>query len=1096
MSDFTHLHVHSHFSTLDGFNTPKELFEVAKEKGQTSIAITDHGTLAGHREAQRAAKELGMKPILGLEGYWSETDRFDKRERKDREDGTRVYHHLILLAKNANGYNNLNKISEVAWTEGFFHKPRFDFQTLDEYGDDLIITSACLGGPVASEINDNNNPEKAYERAKMFYDRFGNDFYIELIPDNPAEVNLQLLEIADRLGAPVIATADCHFGKPEYRNLEEALLIAGTNPKINPDFDLKTARSITDIMERFDYTWPDRKISFKELDLYVMDRLDIQWRFEKQGIDRPDLYENTVAIADQIGDYEYFEGLDLLPRPKTDDPHTLLTNKAFAGLKRRGLDTQEYRDRLNFELGVIAKKNFSSYFIIVANMVGWAKSKDIMVGPGRGSAAGSLTCYALGITDVDPIKYGLLFFRFINPERNDFPDIDTDYMDTRRHEVMDYLRKQYKNVGNISTFTYYKEKNAIKDAARVLRIPFSEVNRMLKKVETFDDYIGSTDPMVVQFRQQNPEVIKLADAFRGRIRQTGMHAAGIIVSREPIAQYAPTETHTDPNSQLKERVRTIALDMGEVEQVGMIKLDVLGLKTLSVIRDAVNLIRENSGDEIDVNALDLNDIEVYKSLSAGNTQGIFQAEQPASTKLIVEMGVYNFDELTASNALVRPGAANTIGKDYISRKKGHQQVRYIHDIVRPFTENTLGLVLYQEQLMQICVALGGMSMSEADKVRKIIGKKKDVSEFDAYREKFVSGASGYIGPESAERLWHEFEAHADYSFNASHAVAYSMITYWTAWLKHYYPLEFMTALLRNENSDDKLTDYLFEARRLGIEMKLPHINKSGKTFEIDGNGIRFGLTSIKYISDLTYASLNQIRPVSSAEEMAAAAKQKGNGISTRTVEALDRVGALNFGRSLQEWQRHYLYEYLKLPVFETVNLPAMTLVQLRPLDEFDDSEAFLSVARVRGIKKGKGWSLIDLIDQTGTAGVFHDENTLLEPGNMYVLLIANNRIARFIPVDELGSGQSDVLYKMLTMNDYALDEGQYRVVSFKSRRTKAGKLMADMVLLDNQGDLTPVMVWPKTYHEAFGVCEVGRRVDATLGKTEDGKLFLGKVKQS
>ena len=509
------------------------------------------------------------------------------------------------------------------------------------------------------------------------------------------------------------------------------------------------------------------------------------------------------------------------------DPDGELKTLALDGLKERGLGgNQEYLDRLDEELKVIKDKNFGPYFLVVRNMINWAKKEGIMVGPGRGSSAGSLLCYSLGITDIDPIPHGLLFFRFINPERNDFPDIDTDIQDNRREEVKDYLVRQYRHVASIATFLSFKDKGVVRDIARVLNIPLPDVNKVLKMVDTWDEYC--TSKSTLEFRMKYPEIEKYGEQLRGRIRGTGIHAAGVVTSKDPIFRFAPMETRTSPGS--NERIPVVAVDMTEAERIGLIKIDALGLKTLSVLNDTLKIIEDRHGKKIDLLKIGMEDSKIYEMLSSGFTKGVFQCEATPYTNLLVKMGVKNFSELVASNALVRPGAANTIGKDYIARKHGKQNISYHHQVMKKFTEDTYGCILYQEQVMQACTELGGMSMAEADKVRKIIGKKKDAKEFDIFKDRFVDGASKFIAPNVAVELWQDFEAHAGYSFNKSHAVAYSTLSYWTAWLKTHYPLEFMFAILKNEKDKDARTEYLIEAKRMGISVRLPHINESDNDF--------------------------------------------------------------------------------------------------------------------------------------------------------------------------------------------------------------------------------------------------------------------------
>jgi len=836
---FTHLHVHSYYSLMDGLNSPLELVQAAKAAGQTAIAITDHGTLSSHREMQIACKDQGIKPILGVEAYISPTDRFDRSSKTDKS--IQAYNHIILLAKNKKGLENINTLQELAWNEGFYHKPRIDREILNDYKEGIIVLSGCLNGLISKAI-EKGNKDEAKLLLKSFKQMFMDDFYIEVQSHNPHEINSALLELADELGIKAVATGDAHFAKEEDRVLEEAMLILSTSPKMDKDADFDMSRNIKDINDRLNYLYPDRRISFQNYNLFIQTREEIQADFVKAGITRTDIYENTMEIANKIGEYDFNQGLDLLPVPKTDADERLreLSEKGLERLQKASDDI--YKARLEEELGVIASKNFASYFLVVADMINWAKDNDIRVGPGRGSAAGSLVCYALGITDVDPIKYDLLFFRFINPERNDFPDIDTDFEDRRRKEVKDYLKKKFKHVASISTYTYFKDKGVVRDAARVFMVPLQEVNRALKPVDTFEDFIDS--PNTKEFRTRYPEVVWLAERLRGRIRSVGVHAAGVVVAKDDIRKYAPVESREDAQDKVSGRIPVVAYDMDTVADIGLIKLDALGLKTLSVMSDTIKSIKSRTGKDINLSELPMDDPKVYKMLSDGYTKGVFQAEATPYTNLLIKMGVDKFEDLAASNALVRPGAMNTVGASYIKRKHGDEAVQFIHPIMKPFTENTYGVIIYQEQVMQACVHLGGMSWSEADKVRKIIGKKKDAKEFDQFKDRFIDGASKHISKKQAETLWHTFEAHAGYSFNRSHAVAYSMLSYYAAWLKTYYPLEFMFSILKNENDKDARTEYLIESKRLGLRVSLPHINESDIYFSLQKDRIVFGLAEV------------------------------------------------------------------------------------------------------------------------------------------------------------------------------------------------------------------------------------------------------------
>ena len=1090
---FTHLHVHSYYSLMDGLNSPAELAQAAKDAGQEYLAITDHGTLSSHREMQIACKEIGIKPILGVEAYISPTDRFDRSSKTDKS--IQAYNHIILLAKNKKGLSNINALQEIAWNEGFYHKPRIDREILNEYHEGIIVLSGCLNGIVSKAIEKQEFSE-AKLLLKNFKQTFGEDFYVEVQSHNPKEINEKLLELSDELGIKAVATGDAHFAKGEDKILEEAMLILSTSPKADKEADFDMSRNMKSMLDRFNYLYPDRRISFQNYNLFIQTREEIEADFKKAGITRTDIFDNTMEVASKIGEYDFYQGLDLLPVPKTDADDKL-SQMAFEGLERLHLTSSwlgndQYEQRLVEELEIIKSKSFASYFLVVADMINWAKTNNIMVGPGRGSAAGSLVCYSLGITDVDPIEYDLLFFRFINPERNDFPDIDTDFEDRRRKEVKDYLKKKFKHVASISTFTYFKDKGVVRDAARVFMVPLGEVNKALKSVDTFEDFVES--PNTREFRAKYPEVEWLAERLRGKIRSVGVHAAGVVVAKDDIRKYAPIESREDAQDKVSGRIPVVAYDMDTVADIGLIKLDALGLKTLSVLSDTIASIKDRSGKQINFSEIELKDPEVYKMLSEGYTKGVFQAEATPYTNLLMKMGVSTFEDLAASNALVRPGAMNTVGASYINRKHGTEAIKYVHSIMQPFTENTYGVIIYQEQVMQACVHLGGMTWSEADKVRKIIGKKKDAKEFDQFKDKFIQGAEKHISKKEAQHLWHDFEAHAGYSFNRSHAVAYSMLSYYTAWFKRYYPLEFMFSLLKNENNKDTRTEYLIEAKRLGLKVRLPHINESELYFSLKDNAIIFGLAEVKFISDSIANKIIERRPYASYEDFVQKASAKGSGINSRAVSALNAIGGAAFEdnpRSGKEKDNYY--EFLGIPTFN-LDLPPRIKAQARPIEEFDDLGSFVMFGMVKSIKRGNGWARVELVDETGSIGLFHNEQTQIETNQMYFILVGDNRISRYIKVSDISKDSNDIFVDYLYRKEYDLAENEYLVISFTPYKTKAGKMMSHIVMTDKDKNLTRAIAFPTMYKISLAKMREGMKCQVILSKLDDGTLNIKEIK--
>jgi DNA polymerase III subunit alpha len=1075
---------------MDGVATPEEYIKRAKENGMQAIAITDHGALSGHRPMYRAAKAEGIKPILGIEGYITK-DRFDKRDKTERISPTDlVYNHIVILAKNQQGLENLNRLNELGWTEGFYKKPRIDFEILERYKEGLIVSTACPSGLINKALEHKEYAE-AKNHLKWFKDVFQEDFYVEIMPHNSREMNHELLELADSMEIKVIVTPDCHHATPDQKVVQEMMLILNTHAKIDKNSKFEKSLKMDDMMKRLDYLYgEDRMMSFRTFDIHLLSYEEMKQAMNMQGIQREDIYSNTLEVADKIGDYDIVEGLDLLPR-KVDDPHMALVDLVLKGMEEKGLyDKEEYKERMQEELDIIRDKNFSPYFLIVSNMLTWAKDQGILVGPGRGSAAGSLVCYALGITDIDPLEHGLLFFRFINPDRNDFPDIDSDIADSRREEVKAYLEQEYEHVASIATFLMFKGKGIVRDVSRALNIPLAEVNKVLKVVDDWDDFIKNKQAQ--WFRMKYPEVVTYGEQLRGRIRGTGIHAAGVVTAKEPIFKYAPLETRVAPGT--KERIPVVAVDMEEAADIGLIKLDILGLKTLSVIDETLKKIKERHKLTVKLKDIKLDDSKIYAMLSDGNTKGVFQCEATPYTNLLVKMNVSNFAELVASNALVRPGAMNTIGKSYIARKNGKEPIEHLHPILQEITQDTYGKILYQEQVMLACVKLGGMSMSDADKVRKIIGKKKDAKEFDVFKDQFVTGASKHITPFKAEGLWHDFEAHAGYSFNKSHAVAYSTVSYWTAWLKYYYPVEFMYALLKNEQDKDVRTEYLIEAKRMNISIKLPHVNESDSDFKIEGKGIRIGLSSIKWISDGVASKIIAHRPYESYQHFKAISLKKGSGINSRAVEALDSLGALTFNDNPrnEKLMKESLYEYLNLPEFKT-SVPQHYYAYLNSVEDYEEEGVFVLMGVIKKIKRGSGWSRVELLDQTGMIGMFDDEETKLETGKQYIVAVANNRIMEAILIEEVKNFSTNGLLKFLNYKSLPYGPEEHYVVSFKPRLTKAGKKMAHMIVADSNRDMKPIIVFPTMFSEGYMKCEPGKAKRLRFEKTKDGAEVLKEV---
>ncbi len=1086
----TGIHNHTEYSPLDSVATTDDVVKRAVELGMPAISITDHGTLAGHRSFQRSAKKFGIKPILGEELYYAETDRFDRRAKASRQDGTSVYVHLIALAMNDNGVRNLQAIDREAWL-AFYNKPRMDWELLNAYNEDIIFTSACMGGLLSKAMNERKDYEYAYEQAKKFKNLLGDRYYVELQGHNPPQLNHDLLQLADELKIKAIIAEDSHYASPEQKEMEEIFLILSTHPKMNKEADLKKASKM-ELLDRLNYLYPDRPMSFQHINLYIGGYDLRKQECVVMGIEREDIFTNTAEIADRIQQYTYLEGQDTLPS-LYENPDSAIRDKVVAGLNKKGLSSnQEYVKRVEHELEVITSKNFSNYFLVLEDAVSWSKKKGIRSGFGRGSAAGSLVCFALDITGIDPLEHNLLFERFLDAEREDYPDVDWDIQDSRRGEVKQYLTDKYGHVASITNINTYKGKGALKDAARALGVPYSEINKTMKKLDGFpevtgNDVIDEFKRSSKAFNEKYPDVATVAEKLLGRINGYSMHAAGVVIANKPISEYAPIETRKQTGSD--ERIEVVGLDKNECESVGLIKMDLLGLKTLTVVDDAIELIRKNKGIIVDLNKINMQDPDVYDMLSKGRTLGVFQCEAAPYTKLLVKMGCSDFNDLVVSNALVRPGAWNAIGEDYIMAKRGKKKGIKIHEDVSYFMDETQGYPIYQEQMMKLSVELAGFTVGESNILRKGIGKKKR-EIIDQFKPMFIKGASEKVSEKTAETLWVSFEESGAYAFNKSHAVAYSMLSFQTAWLKFHYPLEYMCALLSNESNNDAITDYLLECKQMGIKVKLPHISDSSIRFSIEGDALRMGLSNVKYISDIVAKRIISGRPYGSYEQFKSFVKTKGSGLNSRALSSLNAFGGASFDDNpIPEDFRRNLYEYLGIPAFDTNMITPRMKDQLRPLDEYDDTETFVCMGMVKNIKRGEGWARVDMVDSSGTAGAFAEQDTEVTKGKMYLFLIGNNRIMKYVNLEDVQE-EDEVLMDYLRRP--VLEEvlpGQHKILFAKASTTKTGKKIAHVVVSDYEKNLQTLMVFANDLPLVRASCKIGSIRKINIGDFKGTKFI-------
>ena len=884
MGQFTHLHVHTQYSILDGAAAIKPLLKRAKELGMTALAITDHGNMYGVKEFHDAAEKEGIKPILGCEVYVAGGSRFDKSGKDDRGD------HLILLAKNLEGYHNLSKIVSYAFTEGFYYRPRVDKELLRLYHDGIICCSACLGGELPQAIM-RGDMQEARRVVEEFVSIFGEDYYLELqlhqsgIPrideqvyENQKKVNAVLLQLAAEYGVKYICSNDVHF------------IMADDAPAHDRLICLNTGRDLDD-PNRMRYTWQEYLKSEEEMAALFPDHpealattAEIAGKVEEYSLEHKPLMPNFPIPDDfdvpldqlketfrkKIKDEAVLAEIDRCTdsldevvgrHPELSDQLTIakqfryLEHLTYKGAERRyGTLSDAVRKRIEYELSTIEWMGFPGYFLIVWDFIRAAREMGVSVGPGRGSAAGSVVAYSLTITNIDPMKYDLLFERFLNPDRISLPDVDVDFDEDGRADVLHYVVEKYgsKRVAQIVTFGTMAPKAAIKDVARVQKLPLSESNRISKLVPekpgtTFAKAYKEVPELVKEKESDNPlirDTMKYAEKLEGSVRQTGVHACGVIIGQDDLEKFAPMAIAKDAE------LNVVQYEGKLVESVGLIKMDFLGLKTLSIIKDALENIESTTGSRPDIDAIPLDDPLTYDLYSRGETTGLFQFESPGMKKHLRNLKPNRFEDLIAMNALYRPGPMEYI-PNFIARKHGLEPVTYEIPDMEEYLKDTYGITVYQEQVMLLSQKLAGFTGGEADTLRKAMGKKKrDV--LDKMKPKFIEGAkkNGH-DPKICEKIWGDWEAFASYAFNKSHSTCYAYVSYQTAYLKAHYPAEFMAALLSRNLSDiKKISFFMDECKRMGLSVLGPDVNHSKIRFSVDeGGNVRFGLVAIKGVGE-------------------------------------------------------------------------------------------------------------------------------------------------------------------------------------------------------------------------------------------------------
>ncbi len=900
-SDFVHLHNHTHHSLLDGLTKIPDLVALSKEMGMTAAAVTDHGTMSGILEFYKEATANDFKPILGIEAYIAARSRLDRDPAKDK-----VRYHLTILAMNNKGYQNLMRLTSIAELEGKYYKPRMDREILEKYNEGLIILSGCASGELSTALQ-NDDYDGAKEIALWFKGVFGDRYYLELQdhghPEAPArwdvqaKVNDYLMQLSKDLDIPLVVTCDGHYLKHEHLEAHEILLCVGTGS----------------------YLSDDKRMSLRDFELHLTDPRDIIKRWSKTC---PEAILNTRKIADRC-DVTIELGKILIPKfpvPEGETDKSYLDKLVYRGLAVRYAGKQpsdvadlvpedirpmlseEVVSRLDMEFEVLDRMGYNGYFLIVQDFINWGKSQGIIFGPGRGSAAGSVIAYALNITELDPLKYDLLFERFLNPDRISMPDIDIDIQDTRRDEVIQYCARKYgqEHVANIVTFGKMAARAAVRDVARVLQVPYAEADRLAKLIPppVQGRHIPLKksvveDPDLKAEYESNPtakEVFDFAMTLEGTNRSHGIHAAGVVIAPDDIVNFVPVEM-------AQKGVVATQYPMGPVEELGLLKMDFLGLSNLTIINNALRIIRKVYGVEIDLSAITLDDTPTFELLQRGDTTGVFQLESAGMKRYLRALKPTVFDDIIAMVALYRPGPMQFIDS-FIKRKHGEEEITYLHPGLEGSLSSTYGIMIYQEQFMQISKDWSGFTGGQADTLRKAVGKKK-IDLMKKVKPEFIEGAMSVSGAprEVAELFWDQLEEFANYSFNKSHAACYGLISYWTAYLKAHYPDAFMAALMTSDQDDtDRLAIEMTECRHMGIDVLNPDVNESFVEFAVvpDKKQIRFGMAAVKGVG---VGAVEEILRARSEEKFESiedfASRVSSSKVNKKSWESLVKAGAFD-----------------------------------------------------------------------------------------------------------------------------------------------------------------------------------------------------------
>lgn len=906
-SDYVHLHNHTQYSLLDGLSKVPELVKYVKEQGMSALAITDHGTLSGAIEFYKESKSWHIKPIIGIETYVAARSLYDKEPGKDKPN-----YHLILLAMNKVGYQNLMALSTIANLEGYYYKPRIDRALLEKHNEGLICLSGCASSEIGEALRQGQY-DQAKAIAEWYKKAFGDRYYLEIADHGhplhtsmwaeQETINKGLMEISQELDIPCVVTCDAHYLRHQDREAHEILLCVQTGSFLSDE----------------------KRMSLKDFELHVTDPRDI---IKRWGKSHPDYITNTKAIADRC-DLKIELGKILIPKfpvPKGENERSYLEKLVFRGLAWRydgvsEADTEKLTvaeakkklsahilERAEYELSVIESMGFNGYFLIIADFINWGKNQGIVFGPGRGSAAGSIIAYALKITEIDPLAYDLLFERFLNPDRISMPDVDVDIQDSRRDEVIQYCVEKYgkERVANIVTFGRMAARNAVRDVSRVLQVPYAEADRLAKMIPppVQGRHIPLSDSLKndhdlrreYQTNETAKTVFDLAIQLEGTIRSHGIHAAGVVIAPEDIVCYTPLEM-------AQKGVIATQYSMGPIDELGLLKIDFLGLSNLTIINNALRIIKRVYGKDIDINTIPTDDLKTYELFQRGDTTGVFQFESAGMKRYLKELKPNEFSDLIAMNALYRPGPMQFI-EDFIDRKHGRKKVVYEHPGLKAALEDTYGILVYQEQFMQISKDMCGFTGGQADTLRKAIGKKQR-DTMAKMKADFIDGMITHSGVDRsfAEKFWARMEAFADYGFNKVHSTPYAMIAYQTAYLKANYPAAFMAAVMTSDYDDtDRLAIEITECKHMGITVLPPDVNESFVEFAVvpDSNQIRFGMAAIKNVGTGAVEEILRAREAGNFENLEDFLSRVNNRVVNRkALESLIKAGAFDrFGDRL------------------------------------------------------------------------------------------------------------------------------------------------------------------------------------------------------